>query len=639
MSKYVVACPDCGSYVELSTGLFGKKKATCACGRVITASSEKMASKCCPHCGNTVMYDRSKGEHAMCPVCHKPINTLSDQLVLIKLSCPSCASELSVNKNAAKATCTLCGHTFDVQRRIAQEEAKKSGAISVIKWDNSKDTFVWKHPIEDFTLGSQLIVHQSQEALFFRDGRALDLFGAGRYTLETQHIPMLNEIYKLPDNAGAALHSEVYFINKSVQTNIKWGTTSSVRIMDPISNIPFAIGARGSFNLEVADARKLILRLVGTSSDFEQEETGGSKGYGIEYVRTKFRDMIGMNVTSLLARAVMENRLNLLTIDTLKPELSRILAAPINQSLEEYGLRIPAGQFYVTDVQTPDDDPNYIRLKKQYATASLDVRDEQVAQLKIQAKDARMMAEKTSEAKMRVFDAQTDAAIGRIDATGVADAAKILAAGSSESTVLAAKGEAERIKLEGFAEVDVYSAQAQAEAAEMKAKGYTYRDETQRQVSMQALQNGLPGTGPVVGGGSAASMGGGMLGDMVGLGMTMGAVGGIMNMTRNTMMPIINDATAIGQSAAGIPNPAIANNGWACSCGMSGITSNFCPQCGAKKPMAAAGWTCTCGKSGITSNFCPECGAKKPMPAVWNCKCGKCGITSKFCPECGATKE
>ena len=56
----------------------------------------------------------------------------------------------------------------------------------IIKYEGDNSTFIWKHPIEDFNYGSQLIVHESQEAIFFRDGHALDLFGPGRYTLETQ---------------------------------------------------------------------------------------------------------------------------------------------------------------------------------------------------------------------------------------------------------------------------------------------------------------------------------------------------------------------------------------------------------------------------------------------------------------------
>ena len=60
----------------------------------------------------------------------------------------------------------------------------------IIKYEGDNSTFIWKHPCEDFNSLTQLIVHESQEAIFFMNGQALDLFGAGRYTLETQNIPI-----------------------------------------------------------------------------------------------------------------------------------------------------------------------------------------------------------------------------------------------------------------------------------------------------------------------------------------------------------------------------------------------------------------------------------------------------------------
>lgn len=626
MSKFVIECPDCGSYVEVGTGLFAKKKVKCTCGHIINANTDKMTSKVCPHCGNTVIYDQSKGESAVCPVCHEKINTSADKSALVKLTCPSCACEVMVDKNAAEYTCTLCGTTFDVQRRIAQEDVKNKGLVSVIKWEANNDIFVWKHPIEDFNLGSQLIVHQTQEALFFRDGKALDLFGAGRYTLQTQNIPLLENIYKLPINTDNALHTEIYFINKTVQTGIKWGTPSRVSIIEPSSNIPIEIGARGSFNLEVADSRKLILRLVGTASSFAQSDVNdGGEAYSVEYMRGKFADLIAMNVTSLLARVITENKLNVLTIDTMKPEISRILGNAINTGLMEYGLQIPEGQFYVTDVMTPDDDLNYIRLKNQYVSASLDIRDEQIEKARIEAAESRIMAEKTVEAKVNIFDAQAAAAAAKISAQGMAD-----------SSVILAEGTAEGIVLEGKAEADAYRAQAIAEAEEMKAKGYTYQDETKRQIGLEAMQNGLPGTGNVGGGNGGV---GGAVSDVVGLGVTLGAVGGIVNMTKDIINPIISDATATGTSVGNAVADTVSDT-WNCACGKQGITSKFCPECGAPKPTPVVGWNCSCGQTNITSKFCPECGAKKPEdPTTWDCSCGCKGIASKFCPECGNKRE
>ena len=93
--------------------------------------------------------------------------------------------------------------------------------------------------------------------------------------------------------------------------------------------------------------------------------------------------------------------------------------------------------------------------------------------------------------------------------------------------------------------------------------------------------------------------------------------------------------------AAPAPQPA-APAGWSCTCGQTGITGKFCPECGAKKPepkSAAGSWKCpSCGAT-VTGKFCPECGTKKPeaQPEGWTCSCGAVN-KGKFCAECGKPK-
>ena len=173
----------------------------------------------------------------------------------------------------------------------------------------------------------------------------------------------------------------------------------------------------------------------------------------------------------------------------------------------------------------------------------------------------------------------------------------------------------------------------------MQAKGYTYQQETSRQIGMEAMQNGLPGTGAAAG--SASGAAGSVLGDMVGLGLTLGTVGTVVGMTKDTMSPIISDVAQRGKQAAA---PSAT---WNCKCGTNGISSKFCPNCGQPMPAPAAPapsafpWNCSCGCANITSNFCPNCGKKNPnLIETWNCpNCNTSGIQSKFCPNCGHPKE
>lgn len=610
MAKFVIECPNCGKYTEASTGFFAKKKINCVCGYTINVKTDKMASKECPHCGNTVIYDQSKGENAKCPVCHEAINTSESMKNLVDFTCPSCSCKLIADKNAVSYTCPLCETHIDVQGQIAKEKVKNEGLASVIKYEGTNDTFVWKHPIEDFNLGSQLIVHESQEAIFFKDGRALDLFGAGRYTLATQNLPILEELYKLPTNAEEVFHSEVYFINKTTQMGIKWGTDSKVRLFDPGSGLHIEIGACGNFNLRVSDSRKLLLKVVGTAAEFSQPEMMGVEAFGITFMVGKFKALVMNRVKANLARAIKKLNINILEVDEHIDILSERMKDIINETLHSYGLFMP--EFFITSILTPDDDPNFRRLKQQFAEKTLRVREEEIRKAEAEAAHGRKMVEAQTAAQLKMVGAQ---------------------------------GEAEALKIKAQAEAEAYKMQAFAEAAEMQAKGYTYQQETARMVGMEAMQNGITG----------GSMGGSGLGDIAGLGVTLGAMGGVINMTKEAMSPIMGSSMDMGAAFGGVvagnvpagsqPNVPVqpAADLWDCACGEKEIKSKFCPECGSKKPEPVKSdlWDCTCGEKGIKSKFCPECGAKRPEPAVsatWDCACGATGITSKFCPECGTRR-
>lgn len=617
MSKFVIECPKCRNYAEASTGLFAKRKIQCACGNTIDVRTEKLATRKCPKCGNTVIYDQSKGEKALCPVCHEPINTTALQLKTVEFSCAQCGIQLHASKADPVCVCPVCGCENNVEQRAVTEKIKKDGLASIIKYEGDNETLVWKHPIEDFNFGSQLIVHESQEAIFFRDGQALDLFGAGRYTLQTQQLPLLEKIYKLPTDTEGTFHSEVYFVNLATQMGVKWGTDSKVRLFDPKSRIHIEIGASGEFSIRVTDSRKLLLKIVGTTgglgqSDLlggqtvsythtsERTEYSGQNGESVSQKETTsvkvnrglFRSMIMAQVKSFLAQTIKENSIDILEIDEHLMALSGALRERINAALDEYGLTMP--EFYVSRIVTPDDDPNFRRMKEQYAEQYLLVRQENIRKAEAEAAADRKTVEAQTAARMKIIGAQ---------------------------------GEAEALKIQKQAEAEAYRMQAEAEAAEMRMKGYTYQQETSRQVGLEAMKNGL-------GGGANAA---GALGDLAGLGVSLGAMGSVIGMTKDALSPMTQDAAQMGAAVG-----AAVAGGWDCpACGHKNITTNFCPDCGGKKPEAKTGWDCAqCGTKNIQSKFCPNCGAKKPEESSgWTCPdCGTKDILSRFCPNCGARK-
>lgn len=398
---------------------------------------------------------------------------------------------------------------------------------------------------------------------------------------------------------------------------VKWGTDSKVRLFDPKSRVHIEIGASGEFSIRVTDSRKLLLKIVGTTgglgqSDLlggqtvsythtsERTEYSGQNGESVSQKETTsvkanrglFRSMIMAQVKSFLAQTIKENAIDILEIDEHLMALSGALRERINAALDEYGLTMP--EFYVSRIVTPDDDPNFRRMKEQYAEQYLLVRQEGIRKAEAEAAADRKAVEAQTAARMKIIGAQ---------------------------------GEAEALKIQKQAEAEAYRMQAEAEAAEMRMKGYTYQQETSRQVGMEAMKNGL-------GGGANAA---GALGDLAGLGVSLGAMGSVIGMTKDALNPMTQDAAQMGAAVG-----AAVAGGWDCPvCGHKNITTNFCPDCGGKKPEAKTGWDCAqCGTKNIQSKFCPNCGAKKPEEASgWTCPdCGTKDILSKFCPNCGARK-
>ncbi len=469
------------------------------------------------------------------------------------IKCPDCGCEISVSSNSTFIECPICKKRVDVGAALSKKAMEKKGLISVIKYEGPNDVFIWKHPIEDFNTGSQLIVHESQEAIFFKDGKALDLFGPGRYTLETQNIPLLKELYKIPTGKETIFHTEIYYINLVTQMGIKWGTDSKVRMFDPISGLHLELGASGEFNLRVENSRKLLVKLVGTANGLNQSEILGND-FSTKTMNSKFKALVINKVKTFLAKTIRENDINILEVDEYLEDLSIIIKEKINLALADYGLIMP--EFYITTIVTPDDDPNFIRLKQQYAERYLRVQQERILKAEAEAKQER-----------KIVEAQTGA----------------------QEQLIAAQAEAQAYKMK-----------AEAEAAEMRMKGYTYQQETQRRVAEAAASN--------TGGGSASTVG--AVNSMVGVGVGVGVMSEVVNQVKGAMSNTASQGIEAGKEVVSNVN----NDEWECPNCHVKLTTPFCPNCGTPKQQIEKNndsWDCSCGNKGITTLFCPLCGKKK----------------------------
>lgn len=477
----------------------------------------------------------------------------------------------------------------------------------LIRYEGDNSTFIWKYPHEDFNSMTELIVHENQEAIFFANGQAADTFGPGRYKLDAENIPILTKLINVVTGVSV-FHCEVYFINKTVQMAVKWGTDSKVRFVEPTLGIPVEIGASGEMNLAISDGRKMLVKMVGTMKGVAWEEKGAGFTKSLQMA---FRPLISTAVKSNLPAAIKQKDIDIIEVDEHLTELSTALRDNILPGFEEYGLTIP--QFYLTNVVLPESDPNFKRLRdlhtvtlqKRMAEAEAEVRASQA-----QSRASYMTAEAEAEAKIKA--AQREA---------------ILEGQTTETEV--AKREAERILIQAQADAQAMQMAGLAEAAVMQAKGYNQKDVLQAEVQ-KAYAEGIGNMGPAITSGGGNSV----MGEMLGLGVGMAAMGAMAPQV-GEMLKGFNIGNMNGTPVAEQGNQAVQT----ITCRNCGNTlpsnAKFCLECGTKvENLAENEMICpACGKKTPKGKFCMECGS--PLAN----KCTNCGAEvpqgGKFCLECG----
>ena len=172
-------------------------------------------------------------------------------------------------------------------------------AIEVIQsTDESGDLIVERFPPSgeaDIKLGAQLIVRESQSAVFFRGGKALDTFGPGRHTLTTANIPLIRAVVNLPFGGKTPFKAEVYFVNHKVFTNVKWGTREPIPFRDTELAL-VRLRAFGIMSYRVEEAQLFVNKIVGTQGRYTQNEINDFlKGIVIG----RLTDFLGENVKSV----------------------------------------------------------------------------------------------------------------------------------------------------------------------------------------------------------------------------------------------------------------------------------------------------------------------------------------------------
>jgi membrane protease subunit (stomatin/prohibitin family) len=200
--------------------------------------------------------------------------------------------------------------------------------VQVIEYhDPTGQTMVARFPHQGTSairLGSQLIVEESQQAVFIRDGKALDTFGPGRHTLATQNVPILASLFGLPFGGESPFQAAVVFVSTKTFLDLKWGTKEPVIFRDQELAM-VRLRAFGKFAVRVANAQLFVNTLVGTRGLYS---TDGVENYFRDAIVARLTDVLGENLTSVF------------DLPRLYDELAMALKARVADDFSKYGIEL-----------------------------------------------------------------------------------------------------------------------------------------------------------------------------------------------------------------------------------------------------------------------------------------------------------
>lgn len=217
----------------------------------------------------------------------------------------------------------------------------KGQLIDVIDcYDDSQNTLMWRFPMngKDIMMNAQLVVRQSQQAIFVNEGKIADVFDAGTFTLTTQNMPLLTKLKSWKYGFESPFKTDVYYVNLKRFLDQKWGTPSPIIIIDPEFGGRLPVQMRGQYGFRVMDSVRFLEEYVGTNDVMTTDKLVG-------YLRS--------HITQNLIDTIQTSKMGYTAISSNLMEFSDKVSTAIQEKFSPLGLELI--DFAISDITLPED--------------------------------------------------------------------------------------------------------------------------------------------------------------------------------------------------------------------------------------------------------------------------------------------
>ncbi len=201
----------------------------------------------------------------------------------------------------------------------------------------------------NFRIGSQLIVRESQAAVFFREGRALDTFGAGRHTLVTANVPVLIDYIGKAFNEKTPFPAEVYFVSVKELPDMKWGTPQPIIVKNPGMGLGVALlQAFGTYSFFISNPQQFVSQIVGAQG-----------AYTVQEIQGRLRTMLLSKLADMFGELGTKGNKSVLDLIGLTEEVGAGVRAKAQEDFKALGITLKS--FYVESIKPSEKSAEELR--------------------------------------------------------------------------------------------------------------------------------------------------------------------------------------------------------------------------------------------------------------------------------------